>query len=138
MHCIRPTGAIGSTPIRIQRCPLCPDGYDEIVEIHPYALGFDDELLDFVAQQASTFAGASVRGRCHDRAEPRPCFEPALGDQMLNDLVRRVRMNFEVGRERAHRGECLSRLEFAADERLDRCKHDLIEDRLSGLQLESE
>jgi hypothetical protein len=42
--------------------------------------------------------------------------------------MRRVRMNFEFGRERPNRRECLALLKLAADERLFRGKDKLVED----------
>ena len=59
-------------------------------------------------------------------------------NQVLNDFVRGVGMNFELRRERPDGGENLAGLQFAADERLLGCKDQLIEDRFARAESEFE
>jgi hypothetical protein len=99
---------------------------------------FHDELLDFVLQQTMAMAPARTRTPRHNRANPGLHFEPPLLYQVLNDLVRRVGVDFQVGRQRANRRKGLTWLKLAADERLRRRKDHLVEDGSSGLERESE
>jgi hypothetical protein len=57
---------------------------------------------------------------------------------MLNHLVRRVRMDFKIGRQRSHRRKRLTGLQFSADEGFRRGKDNLIEDGLPRQKLEAQ
>ena len=114
------------------------DGVDDVLQLDTDAQGFDDQLLDFVLQQPLAVAGAGRRPRGHDRADAGLHLEPAFLNQMLNDLVRRVGMDLQLGRERADRGKGLAGLKLAADKRLGRGEDDLVEDGLPGPKREPE
>src|SRR5215472_6211970 len=72
------------------------------------------------------------------RADPWTRFKPALLNQMLNDLVRGVRMNLELGRKRPDRRKCLARLKLAADERFLRGKHKLVKNGFARAKMKLE
>lgn len=114
--------------------PKFVDGFDHLGARQPQPHRRDHELFDFLIQEGGLFGFARRRGRCDHGADAGPRFEPAFGDQMLHHLMGGVRMDLEIGRKGAHRGERLPRLEFAADERFDRREDDLIEKRLSRLE----
>ena len=108
--------------------PLRFNGVEDVLELHADAKRFHDELLDFVQQQPLPIAGAGRRARGDDGADSRLHFEPALLNQVLYDLVRRVGVDFQFGRERANGRKGLTRLKLTADKRLGRGKDDLVED----------
>src|SRR5262245_958871 len=99
---------------------------------------FDDQLLDLVLEQALAIAGARLRRLRHHGSHARLRHQPALLDQVLNDLVRGVWMDLEVEREGAYGGEGFPGLQLAGQDGFDGGEADLVEDRLAGIELELE
>jgi hypothetical protein len=111
---------------------------NNVVDIKFQAFRFHDELLDLALQKALAVARPRLWNLGDYRSNPRKGFEPAFLDQVLDDSVRCIRMNFELGRERPDRGKCLARMKFAADEGLFRGKYKLVENGFAGVQVETE
>jgi hypothetical protein len=70
---------------------------NNVADIKFQALRFHYELLDLAVQKALSVARARLWNPGDYRSNPRNCFEPALLNQVLNNFVRRIRMNFELG-----------------------------------------
>jgi hypothetical protein len=119
-------------------CPLCLDRIENIFQTDSDSKRLDDELLDFLLEELPPVAGSSRRRRGDDRADAGPYFEPAFLYQVLNDFVRCVRVNLQLGRQRSNGWERMARLKLAADERLCDGKNNLIENRQAGTQREFE
>jgi hypothetical protein len=80
-------------------------------------------LLHLALQETLSVAGPRLWDLCDHCPNPRAYFEPALLDQVLNNFVGCVRVDFELDRERANRRKCVARLKLAADECLFYGKH---------------
>ena len=98
----------------------------------------DDQLLNLVLQQTLAVPSAGVRACRDNRADPRLHVEPPLVNEVLNDLMCGVGVDFQLGRQCADRRKGLTWLKLATDERLRRGKYHLVEDGLSRLKGESE
>ena len=73
--------------------PLRLDGIQQILLLQPDAHGFDYKLFHFLIQHAffvSSPRRRHIRNYC---ANTRTNLQPAFTNEMLNDSVRRVRMN---------------------------------------------
>ena len=104
------------------------DGFEYFGQVHSNSLGLHDELFDFMLEQSLLVPRSRSRRFCHDRSQAGPDFKEALVDQVLNNLVCRVGMDFQICSQRAHGREWLARKEFAADESFGCGVDDLIED----------
>lgn len=69
-------------------------------------------------------------------ADARTGFQPFLREQMLDDLVRGIRVNLKIGGDRANRGERLADGVLAAQYRRNGRQHDLIENRDAAPEIE--
>ena len=69
-------------------------------------------------------------------SDTRAHFKEAFLDQVLDDFVCRVRVDFQVGRKSAYRREGLTGKELSADECFCRRVDDLIENRFTGPECE--
>ncbi len=96
-----------------------------------HAPGLHHKLPDFVMQQPLLIATTRLRHLRHNRPDPRTHLQKPFLNQVLDDLMRGIGMNLQLGGQRPHRGKRLSRQEFTADERLGRGEYHLIEDRLT-------
>ena len=81
-------------------------------EIKIHALSLNYQQFDLALQQTLSVAGPRLGNLSNHRSDPGAHFEPALLDQVLYNFVRRIRVNFELGRERPNRRKCLARLEL--------------------------
>jgi hypothetical protein len=113
------------------------DRRDHILKVHPDPPRLHDQLFDFLLQQALAVASARPGGYGDDRADARMHFQPALLNQVLNDLMSRVGVDFQVGRQRTDRWERLTRLVFTTQECLLRGEQQLLDDRLAGTKREA-
>src|SRR6202034_4864763 len=97
-------------------------------------LRFHDKTFNFVAKQLLTLSGSCFREFGYHRANARSHFDPTFLDQLLNDLLPGVRMNFESGGETSARRKCLAWLVLATQKGLARSEHHLIENGMSRSQ----
>jgi hypothetical protein len=111
---------------------------NNVADIKFQALRFHYELLDLAVQKALSVARARLWNPGDYRSNPWKGFEPAFLNQVLDDFVRCIRVNFEFGRERPDRRKCLARLKFAADEGLFSGKYKLVENGFAGVKVEAE
>lgn len=91
------------------------NGFDDILNFEPDALGFDGELLHFALQQVLALACTRLGDRRNDGPYAGPHLEPAALNQVLDNFVRGVGMNLELGGEESHRRKRLAGTQFAAD-----------------------
>src|SRR5436190_13355003 len=108
------------------------------IEPRTDAHGLDNELFDFVFEQPLAIARACFRRLRHDGADTRLGYQPAFLDEVLHHLVGGVRMDLQIHRQGAHRGEGLTGLQLASKDGAGGREHHLIEDRSAGDQLELE
>lgn len=112
--------------------PFVFDCADDILKVCPHPARLHHELTDLFVQKAFAVTGARFREFGNHRTHARAHFEKAFLDEVLNNLVRGVGVNFQIRRERADRGKRLARKEFTADERFGGGEDNLIEDGLAG------
>lgn len=91
------------------------NGVDDILNFESDALGFDGELLHFALQQVLALACTRLGDRRYDGAYAGPHFEPPALNQVLDNFVRRIGMNPELGGEESHGRKRLAGPQFAAD-----------------------
>ena len=65
------------------------------IEINTAALGFDNELLDFLTKQLGSFPGTGWRQSCHCRTRSRVNLEDTFVDQLRDDLVGRIGIDLQ-------------------------------------------
>src|SRR6516162_100490 len=70
--------------------PVLLNGSHNGIEINAAALGFDNELLDFLTEQLGSFSGTGRRQSCHCRTRSRVNLEDPFVDQLGDDLVCRI------------------------------------------------
>ena len=112
--------------------PLQLDGFHDVVDIETHTFGFHNQLLHFLHQKPLPIGCRSCRWFCHRGSDARTRFQPTFLDQVLNDAVRSIRVDLELGGKSPDRRECLPGGEFAANERFLSGVDDLIEYRLAG------
>src|SRR6185437_12895092 len=95
---------------------------------------FEHEPIHVLPQESTSVGIPSRRPGGHHGSNPRPRLEPALLDQSLNGLMRRIGVNFETRGNGAHRRKWLFRPVLAAHDRADGSEHQLLHDRHSPLQ----
>jgi len=107
------------------------DGIEYLGQVDSDSLGLHHQLLHLAVEQPLLIAGTRCRRLGNNRADARANLEKAFMDQVLDNFMRRVGVNLQVGGQRADGREWLSRQEFAADEGLRGGVNHLIEDRLA-------
>src|SRR5215472_17147192 len=70
--------------------PVLLNGSHNGIMINTAALGFDNELLDFLTEQLGSFPGTGRRQGCHRRTRSRVNLEDTFVDQLGDDLVGRI------------------------------------------------
>ena len=108
-----------------------------IREVQSQALGFHHQLLQLLLQQPLLVTGTGLRRLGHHGADTRMNLKPPLLNEMLDDPVRGVVVDLQIGRQGPDGRKGLARPVIAADESLHRGEDDLIEDGLAGLELKA-
>lgn len=108
------------------------DGIEDLIKIKTDAFRFHDQLIDLIVQQAFLIAGAGARQFGHDGSDSGPDLEIPLVNQMLDDFMRGIGVNFEIGGERANGRKGLPGLKLAADKGFGGGEDHLIENGLAG------
>ena len=114
------------------------NGFDDILNFESDALGFDRELLHFVLQQVLALACTRLGDRRNDGPYSGPHFEPAALNQVLDNFMRRIGMNPELGGEESHGRKRLAGAQFAADGGFLGRENKLVKDRFTGPEGEAE
>lgn len=114
------------------------DGLDYFRQLKPHSFRLDNQALHFFFEEFFLFSRAWFWQRRDYSSHAGLGFEQALLDQVLNHLVSGIGVDFQLGRQRAHGRESLSRKEFAADQGSLCGKHYLIEDRTARAQAKPE
>ena len=102
------------------------------IEINTAALGFDNELLDFLTEQLGTFPGSGRRQSCHCRTRSRVNLEDTIVDQMRDDLVGRVWIDLQFLAKGTHGRKGIPRTHLTRHTGLLRSVDDLIAKGSSG------
>ena len=122
----------------LQFLPLRSYRFNEVFHFKSHAFGLHDELFDIPLKQPlpvrSRSSGRFRDGGSHSRTR----LEPSLLNEVLNDTMRGVGVDLELGCKRSDGWKGLSWSEFAADECFLRGVYNLIEDGFAGTQDEAE
>src|SRR5437879_13762955 len=85
--------------------PVLLNGSQNGIEINTAALGFDNELLDFLTEQLGTFPGTGRRPGCHCRTRSWVNLKDPFVDQLGDDLVVRIWIDLKFLAKDKHRRE---------------------------------
>ena len=110
----------------------------DVVEIDREALGFDDELFDLRTEEICALGRGGAGELCDDRSYAGAGFEQAIVQELGDDLVGSVRVDFEVAREGAYGGKRFSGLELPGDDGAGCGVDDLVRDGDTGSEGEAE
>lgn len=110
------------------------DSLNYFAEFQSDALGFDGKLIHFAPKELFTFAGPRVGNCGDDGSDAGTRFQPLLLNQMLNNFVRGVGMNFKLRGEQPDGREVLAGTQFAADDGFLRGENQLVENGFAGLK----
>jgi len=108
------------------------EGVEHLIEFNAHVLGFDDDLFDLVAEELSALFAAGIGQDGDDGADAGASFKQAFVDEVSDDLVGGVGIDFEFLAERAHGRKGIAGAELAADHGFFGCVDDLLEERDAG------
>src|SRR2546429_3914013 len=77
--------------------PVLLNGSQNGIEINTAALGFDNELLDFLTEQLGTFPGTGRRPGCHCRTRSWVNLKDPFVDQLGDEDRKSTRLNSSHG-----------------------------------------
>jgi hypothetical protein len=118
--------------------PLILNGVEQPLKVKLHSYRLDDELFHLFLKEPLLVSATGLWSFGNHSADTLVDFEPALLNEVLNRLVRGVRVDFESGCQGSNRGKRLSGLELAADESFFSGENHLIDDGFTWLELETE
>lgn len=97
-----------------------------IVKIEPEFLRLHHEPFDFHSQQLRPLLFSAEFPLSHNTPHRRRRYQHSLGHKCRDDLVRRVRIYFELLTQRTHRRKLVSRPQLPRHNRLAHSEQDLL------------
>ena len=112
--------------------PVLLNGSQNGIEINTAALGFDNELLDFLTEQLGTFPGTGRRPGCHCRTRSWVNLKEPFVDQLGDDLVGRIWIDLQFLAKDTHGREGIPRTHLTRHNGFFRSVDDLVAEGSSG------
>src|SRR5436305_13233980 len=89
--------------------PVLLNGSQNGIEINTAALGFDNELLDYLTEQLGTFPGTGRRPGCHCRTRSWVRLKDPFVGQLGDDLVGGIRIDLQLLAKDTHGRAAIAR-----------------------------
>jgi len=117
---------------------MCRNGRQYVFQTDPEFLRFHHELFDLPSQQLRSLGLARFRQGRNYRANAGPALQQAGRDQVGDDLVCGVGIDFEFLAEDSHGGEGIARTHLSGDHCFFCGIHDLLMERKAGPEIHAE
>lgn len=114
------------------------ESLDDVVEVETEFFRFDHQRLKIFLQQIAPFGGRRRHARGYDSAEARVNVEQALRDELADDFVRRIGIDFQLFAEFADGGKRVTGANLPGDHRLFCGIDDLFANRGAGFECDVE
>jgi hypothetical protein len=121
----------------VETAPVSGEGVGDVVEAHAEAFGFDDELFEFTVEEQGTLGRGGLARKGDDGAGAGENFEEAFVEELRDDFVGGVGIDFEFGAEGTDGGEWVAGAELSGDQGAFRGVDDLLVEGGAGSEVDA-
>ncbi|HXJ40220.1 MAG TPA: hypothetical protein VNH18_13155 [Bryobacteraceae bacterium] len=118
----------------VEAVPVATDGIEHVAKFESETPCFDYELFDIATQEPRTFRGSGAGQAGDDRTNADANFDQTIGQELGDDFVRRVGVDFQFPAEHTDGRKRVARTHFPGDHGLAGSVRDLFMKRNAGLE----